>query len=211
MYEFFLPGKCCVFHAHCIILTILQKLAAEKSHHIGYAERLEHSRDFTQTSTLSFPTDLVPETVSSLLSTWTDGMRTYCYSINDHVTVKHVFTANLQRLQKEADGLFRDVQLHVELLRQPKGPGKSSSWHFSPSLIKLHILGYFLHFVGAGSDKNSAAEAWKTAPNCLGQARDLMIHQSRTYGETEGCSVNQLSTFAWITTGRGKVSPNLAS
>jgi hypothetical protein len=50
-------------------------------------------------------------------------MHTYCYAINDNVAAKHVFTSNRRNLQTEADILFREIQLHVQLIRQAKGPG----------------------------------------------------------------------------------------
>lgn len=93
----------------------------------GYAERLEHCRDYAQAFPLCFPDDRVPAIFSKSVSLWTNGMRTFCYSVNNAIAVKYVSTANLPNLQDEATLLFRDIQLHVEMCRQPNSLGKSPS------------------------------------------------------------------------------------
>jgi hypothetical protein len=89
----------------------------------GYAMRLEFAREHAQALPSVAPGNLVPKTVAKTVSAWTDGMHTYCYAVNDMVAVKHVFTSNRQHLQEEANVLFREIQIHVELRREAKGPG----------------------------------------------------------------------------------------
>jgi hypothetical protein len=89
----------------------------------GYAVRLEFAREPAQALPLVAPGNLVPKTIATNVSAWADGMHTYCYAINDSVAVKHVFTSNREHLQGEANHLFRDIQIYVELRRAAKGPG----------------------------------------------------------------------------------------
>jgi len=63
-----------------------------------------------------------------------------------------------------------------------------------------------MHLVEPGHETDSCAIRWDDAPSCLRQGRDLMLHQGRSYGETAGCSVDRLTTMAWVTSGQGKVS-----
>ncbi|KAF7964752.1 hypothetical protein HWV62_3270 [Athelia sp. TMB] len=52
----------------------------------------------------------------------------------------------------------------------------------------------------------AATVSWDQAPPCMAQARELMIHRTRSYGEFEDCSLDQLNTLAWIkNSGGGKV------
>jgi hypothetical protein len=101
-----------------------QSNTANPQRAVGYAVRLEFAREHFQALPSVAPGNLVPKSVSKTVSAWADGMHTYCYAINDNVAVKHVFTSNRRNLQEEATSLFREIQLHVELRRQAKGPGK---------------------------------------------------------------------------------------
>lgn len=69
--------------------------------------------------------------------------------------------------------------------------------------IDFIFAGYFTSLVGG---EDSGTLQWDRAPKCLVQARELMVHEARTYGEIENCTVGELVTFAWATTGKGKVS-----
>jgi hypothetical protein len=94
----------------------------------GYAVRLAFAREHSQALPLVAPANLVPKTVLTNVSAWADGMHTYCYTLNDKVAAKHVFTSNRDNLQKEANFLFRAIQEHVELRREIKGPGTLTLW-----------------------------------------------------------------------------------
>ena len=85
--------------------------------------RLDFAREHFQALPWVAPNNLVPKTASKTVSAWADGMHTYCYVIKDNVAIKHIFTSNRGNLQEEANLLFRDIQLHVELRRQVRGPG----------------------------------------------------------------------------------------
>jgi hypothetical protein len=104
-------------------MTTRKSNAAKASSAIGYAVRLEFAREHSQALPSVAPGNLVPKTVPTNGSAWADGMHTCCYAINDMVEIKHVFTSNRPNLQEEANILFREIQLHVELRRQVKGPG----------------------------------------------------------------------------------------
>jgi hypothetical protein len=102
----------------------MEKLNTERTQKVfGYAVRLEFARDHFQALPSVAPGNQVPKMVSKNVSAWADGMHTYCYAFGDRVAVKHVFTSNRRNLQEEANLLFREIQLHVELRRQVKGPG----------------------------------------------------------------------------------------
>lgn len=109
---------------------------------LGYSVRLEFAREHFQALPSVAPGNLVPKTLSTTVSAWADGMHTYCYAIDNKVAVKHVFTSNRHNLQEEANIIFREIQLHVELRREVKGPGIfiSQKYHFVNLIICRRLL-----------------------------------------------------------------------
>ena len=198
----------CFTSCHYIDMGTEKSNAGNAQSAAGYAVRLAFAREHPQALPLVAPANLVPKTVLTTVSAWADGMHTYCYALNDKVAAKHVFTSNRDNLQKEANFLFRAIQEHVELRREIKGPGTYVDFVvvFVGQLRHHYTAGYFTYLVGKGCGSDSCATGWQDAPSCLHQGRDLMVHQGRTYGETENCAVNMLTLMAWVTPGRGKVS-----
>lgn len=65
------------------------------------------------------PVDTYPERVScSVIEGEKGGMRTFVYSFGDTAAIKHVFTCNRPAMQKQANQLFLDMQVHVPLTWQ---------------------------------------------------------------------------------------------
>jgi hypothetical protein len=123
-------------------MTMVKSNTEEAPGSQGYAVRLELAREHAQALPSVAPSNLVPKTVVTTVSAWADGMHTYCYAVNDMVAVKHVFTSNRQHLQEEANILFRDIQVHVELRREAKGPGilMLPLFHFANLIMYRRLL-----------------------------------------------------------------------
>ena len=76
-------------------------------------------RDSHRMTPDSRPIDTYPEgAVCTALDVEEDGMRTFIYAIKEQVWLKHLFTCNRSTVQKAANQLFLDLQLHVPLARQ---------------------------------------------------------------------------------------------
>lgn len=91
----------------------------------GYAISLDYARDHHQYAPLVGPINALPKNmpIASSRALRTDGMTIYCYPIRPFCQVKHIFTGNRKKLQTEAASLFYEIQVNVQLRRQPKGPG----------------------------------------------------------------------------------------
>lgn len=74
--------------------------------------------------------------------------------------------------------------------------------HDADTIIRLD---FFSCPAIGGRLESAAAVPWEQAPQCLSQARELMVLQARAYCESEDCSLDKLDTLAWIKSGVGKV------
>ncbi|KZP19722.1 hypothetical protein FIBSPDRAFT_892493 [Athelia psychrophila] len=153
---------------------------------IGYAEPLKTAREHPQSLPLLGPGDRVPKCYVSdpPFLNWDDGMRTYCYTLGNDASMKHVFSYNTPSLQVGADTLFLEIQSKVQLSVGP------TNFFSCPAI--------------GGRLESAAAVPWEQAPQCLSQARELMVLQARAYCESEDCSLDKLDTLAWIKSGVGK-------
>ena len=95
---------------------------------VGYAISLDFARDHHQNAPLLGPINTIPKHVLAAASRtpFEDGMIIYCYPIRPFCRIKHFFTRNQVGLQTEATNLYHEIQVDVQLRRQPKGPGNIS-------------------------------------------------------------------------------------
>jgi hypothetical protein len=79
---------------------------------------VDNARIANKSSPHPFPSDDPPQSMKlSQPKTWPDNMRVFHYHYDDvgSVAIKHIFTCNLDALQAQATGLFKQVQSTVEL------------------------------------------------------------------------------------------------
>ena len=67
-----------------------------------------------------------------------------------------------------------------------------------------------MYLAGKGHGNNGAVE-WEDVPPCVTQARELLLHCGRCYGENEDIAINKLVVLAWVATGSRKVRPTASS
>jgi hypothetical protein len=141
-----------------------------------------------------------------------EGTRVLTYMIRgeENTYIQHVFTGNLLRLQPHATLLMRDIQLYVELTR----PCTENGAHLLCSCVLLLTLSFFLgpyfyYIAAAPSDlRKPTDKKWSNLPGCLNQAKEIVLHRTRMYGEVKDTqiSVNHLRLLAWVTAGTKKVT-----
>ncbi|KAK7056258.1 hypothetical protein VNI00_002811 [Paramarasmius palmivorus] len=168
--------------------------------------RLDVVRERGQQQPMVLPINTQPNFIDPLISEWNDGIKTITSKFSEHscnsqdgVTctdawAKHIFTGNLSYLQEDQTQLFEDMQRDVIFERKP-----------------LDTMPYFTYAVAASSDTFSLAKSFgtlsvscDTAPKCMANASDLLLHISRCYGETDVSRVLGLVALAWSTNGRRK-------
>ncbi|KIM39562.1 hypothetical protein M413DRAFT_447045 [Hebeloma cylindrosporum] len=161
-----------------------------------YVVELSFMRDPQDRLQLSLPVNTYPQPVKMKIAQFLEGTRVITYMIRgeEDTYIKHVFTGNLLRLQPHATLLMRDIQLYVELMRPCTENGP-----------------YFYYTAAAPSDlREPTDKKWANLPGCLNQAKDIVLHRTRMYGEVKDkqISVNHLRLLAWVTAGTKK-SPDL--
>ena len=113
---------------------------------VGYAISLDYARDRYQHAPLVGPINTLPTNVleASSRTPLVDGMTIHRYPVRPFCQVKHIFTSNRESLQTEASRLFHDIQVNVQLRRQPKGPGNifSITYYTRPTQVRTQVISF---------------------------------------------------------------------
>ncbi|KAG2012214.1 hypothetical protein CC2G_012249 [Coprinopsis cinerea AmutBmut pab1-1] len=148
------------------------------------------------------------ETVTSLSTKWKNGMQTFSYYLDGDqkkVFVKHVFTANVAKFQKPATNLLFEIQKNVELVRVAGDSG-------NPYFVRNYDLP-IEQALGPSDASNSTPDRGSSAtnPECIVQARNVMVSRSRNYAEVSGdvMKINRLEIVGWVAAGSRRNHPTL--
>jgi hypothetical protein len=84
----------------------------------GYALSLDTIRAYHSVLFSPQPSDICPDDAESSVEIWGDGLRTFCFALDESTRVKHIYTCNKEELQEEPTFLLREFQMNVALSRE---------------------------------------------------------------------------------------------
>lgn len=180
-----------------------------------YVMELPFMRDPQDGLQLSLPINTYPKPVKMKVAQFLEGTKVLTYMIRgeENTYIQHVFTGNLLRLQPHATLLMRDIQLYVELTRPCTENGAYSLCFcvlFADLVVICFCLGPYFYYIAAAPDdlRKPTDKKWSNLPKCLNQAKEIVLHRTRMYGEVKNkqISVNHLRLLAWVTAGTKKVT-----
>jgi len=80
---------------------------------------------------------------------------------------------------------------------------------FTDLAVNFYLGPYFYYIATAPEDMSKPTDKkWPNLPKCLNQAKEVVLHRTRMYGEVknEQISINYLRLLAWVTVGTKKVT-----
>ncbi|KAH6915622.1 hypothetical protein BKA70DRAFT_1253285 [Coprinopsis sp. MPI-PUGE-AT-0042] len=132
--------------------------------------------------------------VKATYTTWKNGMKTFLYSFEENIAVKHIFTSNVPVLQSVATSLLMDVQREVQLSRTM---GDSSNPYFTATYdVKSDI---------------PSTSVKVAVPECLMKARELLLNRAALYADLpeDSLKVTTMDVMGWVSSGSRKNSSDV--
>lgn len=161
---------------------------------------------------ISFPFNVVPESVITYVKTYKSGIKAISYSLKEEgeVLVNHIFTGNVPSLQETATTLLENIQLDVELKR----PFNDNSTCCSRIKSELSLSSidmfcdsapYFSYLAKRPKGKKDQPidTPWENVPACLNDAKAHLADRVGNYTDVEKSrvSITQLKLLAWVASG----------
>ncbi|OCH96270.1 hypothetical protein OBBRIDRAFT_830158 [Obba rivulosa] len=145
-------------------------------------------RDGYKIAPASYPFDRHADGITLSTMTAADGMRVFRYQMNGVGVVTHLFTGNVDALLQYPSELFKQFQASVELVSRGLKTGVAAG-------------PYYTYFAGSHVEYDPLSMAWSKVPECVANARDLMVSNGLAYGTRAVFSIDQLTVLAWTKCG----------
>ncbi|KIP07421.1 hypothetical protein PHLGIDRAFT_420395 [Phlebiopsis gigantea 11061_1 CR5-6] len=181
----------------CGRLNVQRLLGAQKCGTCETGNRLLpvealYVRDPHKTTPDTTPVDTYPASVSCrVLDAGRNVVRTFLYTIDEGVEIKHVFTCNRPALQTGADHLFREIQRRVPM-----------AWQGAKT--KLAAGPYYTYLAGPGNETPPNVVAWANTPRCLQDARKMIELYARDRVGDLNFRAETLTVLGWTSPGTRK-------